>query len=370
MNLKMHYGTALAATALVVGLQAQAQTSVTVYGIVDAAATLGNAGGSARNEKRLDSGVGPGTRLGFRGTEDLGGGMRALFNIEMGFDSGTGALQQGGLAWGRQAYVGLAGANWSLTMGRQYSPNLLAVYVSDALSQVYWGSSSAFALGVQGGSAAAGSGCQGTTSRVNNSVLGTYKVGAVTGRLMVGAGDENSSGTGRFINPSLTYSDGPLIVSAGAGRLRQCVADIPAGAAPAWQSEGNVGAAFNFQVAKVFAGYNFWDPSEANRTISATTNLKQSAAWVGVVVPVGTANVMAQVARLKQSQRGGDATGTSVAVVYEYGLSKRTKVYANAAKVLNDGRARFGLVAATASQSASAVGADPRVFSVGMTHSF
>lgn len=366
----MQYGIALAATAMVVVLQAQAQSNVTVYGIVDAAATLGSAGGSARSEKRLDSGVGPGTRLGFRGTEDLGDGLRALFNIEMGFDSGTGALQQGGLAWGRQAYVGLGGPNWSLTMGRQYSPNLLAVYVSDALSQVYWGSSSAFALGVQGGSAAAGSGCQGTTSRVNNSVLGTYKVGAVTARLMVSAGDENSSGTGRFINPSLTYSDGPLLVSAGYGRLRQCVGDIPAGAAPDWQSEGNVGAAFNFQVAKVFAGYNFWDPSEANRTISATTNLKQSAAWVGVVVPVGSANVMAQVGRLKQAQRGGDAAGTSMALVYEYNLSKRTKLYANAAKVMNDGRARFGLVAATASQSASAVDADPRVLSVGMTHSF
>ncbi len=74
--------------------------------------------------------------------------------------------------------------------------------------------------------------------------------------------------------------------------------------------------------------------------------------------------------RLKQAQREGDAAGTSVAVVDEYGLSIRTKLYANAAKVMNDARARFGLVAATASQSASAVGADPRVLSLGMTHSF
>ncbi len=274
-----------------------------MYGIVDAAATLGSAGGSAPNEKRLDSGVGPGTRLGFRGNEYLGGGMRALFNIELGFNSGTGALQQGGLAWGRQVYAGLGGPNWSVTMGRQYSSNLLAVYVTDALSQVCWGSSSAFALGVQGGNAAAGSRCQGTTSRVNNSVLGTYKVGAVTGRHIVSAGGENSSGTGCFINPSLTYSDGPLLVSAGYGRLRQCVGDIPAGAASDWQSEGNVGVAFNYQVAKVFAGYNFWDPSEANRTISAT-NLKQSAAWVVVVVPAGSGNVMAQVAALETGAAG------------------------------------------------------------------
>lgn len=368
--MKKQLGAALASTALVVCLQANAQSNVTVYGILDAAATVGGGGGGAPNVKRLDSGVGPGTRLGFRGTEDLGSGLRAMFAFEMGFDSGTGALQQGGLAWGRQAYVGIGGKDWSLTMGRQYSPNLLAVYVTDTLSQVYWGSTSGFALGVQGGSAAAGSGCQGTTSRVNNSILGTYKVGSLTGRLMVSAGDEATNGTGRFVNPSVTYSEGPLIVNAGYGRLRQCAGDIPAGTAPEWQSEGNVGAAYNFKVAKMFVGYNFWDPSEANRTITATTNLKQSATWAGVVVPVGNANFMAQVARLKQSQRGGNAEGTSLGLVYEYSLSKRTKLYANAAKVWNDGRGRFGIVGATASQGASAAGADPRVLSLGVTHSF
>lgn len=51
-------------------------------------------------------------------------------------------------------------------------------------------------------------------------------------------------------------------------------------------------------------------------------------------------------------------------------LSKRTKLYANAAKVWNDGRGRFGIVGATASQSATAAGADPRVLSLGITHSF
>jgi GBP family porin len=366
--LKKQFGLALAMYASVAC--AQAQSTVTVYGTLDAAMTLGGGGGKAKSEQRLDSGVGPGSRLGFRGNEDLGGGMRAMFVIEMGLDSGTGGLQQGGLAFGRQSLVGLGGKDWSVTMGRQYSPNLLAVYVTDALSQVYWGSSSAFALGVQGGSAAAGSGCQGTSSRVNNSVLGTYKVGSLTGRLMVSTGDENASGTGRFVNPSITYSEGPLLVNAGYGRLRQCVGDIPAGAAPEWQSEGNVGVAFDFNLAKVFAGHNFWDPSEANRTITATTSLKQTATWVGVVVPVGTANYMAQIARLKQVQRGGDAAGTSVGLVYEYALSKRTKAYVNAAKVWNDGRGRFGLVGATAVQSASAVGANPRTLSVGATHSF
>jgi len=361
-------GVALAMCA--VAACARSQSNVTIYGTLDAALTVTSRGGSSPNEKRLESGVGPGTRFGVRGSEDLGGGMRATFVLEMGFDSSTGGLQQGGLAWGRQAYVGLGGSNWSVTMGRQYSPNLVAVFVTDALSQVYWGSTSGFALGVQGGSATAGSGCQGSTSRVNNSLLGTYKAGPLTGRLMVSAGDENTRGTGRFVNPSLTYSDGPLLVNAGYGRLRQCVGDIAANATPAWQSEGNVGASFDFKFAKAFAGYNFWDPSESNRTIAATTSLKQSATWVGVVVPVGNANLMAQVAHLKQSQRGGDASGTSLGLVAEYALSKRTRVYVSAAKVWNDERARFGMVGATASQSAANAGADPRALSVGTTHNF
>lgn len=98
---------------------AQAQSSVTIYGIVDAGLTYVNNshGGSAW---LTDTGVQQGNRLGFTGTEALGGGMKALFRLENGFNLNDGTLGQGGSIFGRQAYVGLSNQIGTLTMGHQY----------------------------------------------------------------------------------------------------------------------------------------------------------------------------------------------------------------------------------------------------------
>jgi len=99
---------------------AVAQSSVTLYGIVDNGLTwLSNGGGHAK--LFMDSGVMQGNRLGLRGAEDLGGGRRALFNLESGFQLRDGSLGQGGRIFGRVAYVGLALPRWgTATLGRQY----------------------------------------------------------------------------------------------------------------------------------------------------------------------------------------------------------------------------------------------------------
>ena len=94
-----------------------AQNSVTLYGIVEVGATYtSNAGG--HQQYALTSGVASGSRFGLRGTEDLGSGLQALFDLENGFAPTTGKLGQNGTFFGRQAYVGLGG-NWgTLTLGR------------------------------------------------------------------------------------------------------------------------------------------------------------------------------------------------------------------------------------------------------------
>ena len=83
----------------------------------------GNAAGGA-TIKRVEDGTGlglSGSRLGFRGTEDLGGGLTAGFVLEGGFLADAGTLAQGGRAWGRQVYVSIANASvGELRMGRQY----------------------------------------------------------------------------------------------------------------------------------------------------------------------------------------------------------------------------------------------------------
>ncbi len=99
---------------------AHAQSSVTLYGIIDEGFNINtNAGGS--HLYNLSSGVLQGSRWGLRGTEDLGGGLKALFVLESGFDVNSGKLGQGGLTFGRQAYVGLgSNAFGTVTLGRQY----------------------------------------------------------------------------------------------------------------------------------------------------------------------------------------------------------------------------------------------------------
>ena len=98
---------------------AMAQSSVTLYGIIDAGLTyVSNTGG--QHSYFFDDGISYGNRVGFSGTEDLGGGNRAVFKLENGFRLGNGQLNQGGAMFGRQAYVGL-GNNWgTLTLGNQY----------------------------------------------------------------------------------------------------------------------------------------------------------------------------------------------------------------------------------------------------------
>ncbi|MEZ2312014.1 porin [Paraburkholderia sp. RCC_158] len=106
-------------------VDSHAQSSVTLYGVIDAGITYVNRVASVTahgSVLKYGDGVSQGSRFGIRGAEDLGGGLKALFVLENGFNSGDGTLGQGGAMFGRQAYVGLAKDGiGSLTLGRQYS---------------------------------------------------------------------------------------------------------------------------------------------------------------------------------------------------------------------------------------------------------
>jgi len=115
----------IVAACTAISTTANAQSSVTLYGLLDAGISYVNHSttttGSASRVK-YDDGVAQGTRWGLKGAEELGGGYKVLFVLENGFNGGTGALNQGGAEFGRQAYVGLSSNQLgSLTFGRQYS---------------------------------------------------------------------------------------------------------------------------------------------------------------------------------------------------------------------------------------------------------
>ncbi|WP_246793409.1 porin [Burkholderia perseverans] len=123
-------------TGLTAGV-ANAQSSVTLYGIVDTGigyqssqTSLGSTTGG-KSVTKMVNGIWAGSRFGLKGSEDLGGGLKAIFTLEEGYNSSTGAQSVSGLAFNRQAFVGLQDARFgALTAGRQYTAyyTLLAPY--------------------------------------------------------------------------------------------------------------------------------------------------------------------------------------------------------------------------------------------------
>jgi len=125
----------LAASACCAG-PAFAQSSVTLYGILDEGINYtNNTGGNHLFE--LASGYAYGSRWGIKGSEDLGGGNKAILQLENGFDASSGRAAQGGRMFGRQAYVGVSGNEWgTVTLGRQYDS--MVNYVSPLTTNGNW----------------------------------------------------------------------------------------------------------------------------------------------------------------------------------------------------------------------------------------
>lgn len=128
-----------AAMLIACGAPAFAQSTVTIYGIVDTAvAYIGKTGGAGFTIKKLTANGSTPSRIGFRGTEDLGGGYRANFVLETGFAPDTGTLSQGGRSFGRQSTIGLETPYGEVVLGRQYTFRY-ALYGSDYMGDNLFG---------------------------------------------------------------------------------------------------------------------------------------------------------------------------------------------------------------------------------------
>jgi predicted porin len=207
---------AVALACLLASWGAQAQSNVTIYGILDAGVTIvDDAGGSSR--KLVDTGVMQGSRFGFRGSEDLGGGLRANFLLEQGILLDTGTLGQGGLAWGRQAWVGLSSDQFgSVLVGRQYD------LMYDALISFHTPTVSAggYANNVVDNDRLSG-------QRLNNSVkYRSPKMAGLTFSVMGAAPEGAANGAGKAGSAGVLYASGPLTLGAGYTYVRGATVDI------------------------------------------------------------------------------------------------------------------------------------------------
>lgn len=198
---------------------AHAQSSVVLYGSFDAGISYANhaktANGQSASLFKFDDGVDGGNRFGLRGTEDLGGGLKAVFTLESGFGGGDGTLSQGGALFGRQAFVGLAKDGvGKVTMGRQYvfSHDYLGAYSTGGLTAAH---SYAYHIDTLD---------QLTSSRVNNAIkfetqrYAGFKAGAMyafsneAGRFGGSSGDPDNGddGSSRAYSFGTDYRNGPF----------------------------------------------------------------------------------------------------------------------------------------------------------------
>lgn len=314
------------------GGMAYAQSNVVIYGVADANITYEKNGGPAGSVVRLDSGGQSGSRVGFRGTEDLGGGMSASFVLENGFNIDNGTLAQGGLFFGRQAWVGLNGDFGSVKLGRQNNAIFNALLALDPFGVALAGDSSR--LFTHYG------------YRMNNTMTYTTpNFGPVSAQVLYGFGETaGNSSANRQIGLSATYSDGPLVLTLAHHKAENATATDDAKTTIA-------GGTYDFTVAKAHFAY------AVNKGVGA---LDTRDAMLGVTVPFGKTTLMASYIR-KDDKATSDADANQIAVGVSYELSKRTNFYSSLSRMSND---------RLASYAAGAPGATAKIFNVGIRHKF
>ncbi|CAG9261299.1 MULTISPECIES: porin [Paraburkholderia] len=334
--------TILAAAALgSFSIAAHAQSSVTLYGLLDAGITYANKVATSTGHDSLvkyGDGVASGSRWGLRGTEDLGGGLKALFVLESGFSTGDGTSGQGGALFGRQAFVGVAKDGiGALTFGRQYS------FSTDYIGANY----------TMGSQTPAGNYAyhindldQLTSSRINNAVkFSSANFAGLTFGAMYGfsnstqfagtptttAGTTTTQGSSSTYSFGANYANGPFGIGAAYTNIR-----FPSGATPAFSvSIANVntlglrdletfgvGARYAIASGLVFANWTHTKFEPLSGESSKLNNYEIGGRWG--FTPALSAGLGYTFSKLDDRFEGKwHQINSSV----DYALSKRTDVY-------------------------------------------
>ena len=355
---------AAAVAALAAG-GAYAQSSVTLYGVVDAGLTYankvpnGNGGGSSR--VGLDSGGLSGSRWGLRGVEDLGGGLKGIFNLESGFTIDDGKSAQGGRLFGRNAYVGLQGQWGQLTLGRQ--TNLLYDFTTKydpmALTSRYSILSQDAAMG----------------GRADNAVkyIGTF--GGLTASALYSTRNDGqeiagNNKVGREWSAGANYAAGPFSI----GAVYDQTNSNTLLTANSKQQRATVAGTYAFGPAKLFAGYR-WSNASAD-IVATTANTRSNLYWLGAGYQATPAVSLTGAAYYQQDK--GSAVGSPWLFVVgsDYALSKRTDAYLNLAYAKNSSGSILGVAGMGDVYHTPAVGTTPADSSnqmgamVGLRHKF
>ena len=337
---------------------ASAQSSVTVYGVADAGVVF-ERGGANGSLNKLTSGIESGSRLGFRGTEDLGGGLAANFVLETGIAIDTGGFNQGGTAFGRQAFVGLSNNMGALTLGRQYTPQYLTLLLADP-----------FGSGLAGDAANLMPNTGDASSRMTNTVkYVSPNMNGFTGEAAYGfgeiAGDSNAA---RQYGLAVGYANGPFAARLGYhNRNNNTAADKSLSNA----RDTLLAMTYDFNVVKMHLGFgidkglNSSPLRNANAFggVPPTASTNSRDFLIGATIPFGPHTVLASYIR-KDDRTDLNQDASQYAVGYRYAMSKRTDLYTSYARINNKNGAGYTV------GSAIEAGSGDKALNFGIRHTF
>lgn len=291
---------AFASWVCMAGTGAYAQGNVQIYGLLDLSAGRTQAPGSTATNG-VDSGKMTTSHLGFKGSEDLGDGLKATFAIEhfLRADTGSAGRFDADTFWARTANVGLSGGFGSVNLGRNTPSLFVQTLIFNAFGDSFGFSPSIRHYFTSGTTS-------GDTGWSDSVKYTSPKVGGATFTLHGAMGEGNG---GRNVGASVLYFGGPMAAGLAWQKVEKG-ATVPD--TTTWQLAGS----YDFQVAKAFAQYGQVD-NDSNGNGYKITGL-------GLAVPVGAGKALAQWGRINPDT---GASRSTLTVGYDYFLSKRTDAY-------------------------------------------
>jgi predicted porin len=345
--------TLVAIAALAASVGAMAQSSVTLFGVVDATFAYGK--GSVDKKTQLTNSGLNSSRLGFKGTEDLGGGMKASFHLEAalnndnGTSGGTSLNNQtavagnGGLIFGRRSTVSLGGNMGEARLGRDYTPHFWNQTVYDVFGTNGVGTTQTQVSSIGGP----------TQVRASNSIgyLTPGGLGGFSGQIQYYLGENNSlpapvKSDGNGLSLRAAYDNGPISAAFAYGKTKFAAGNI---------ATTNFGASYDLGVVKLSGLY------DQDKVSGGATGKGFN---IGLTAPVGPGEIRTAFSTYKTDAAGTPKTN-KFAIGYVYNVSKRTAVYTTLARVSNKGGATSSLNGSNTAADGSSTG-----FDLGLRHSF
>jgi len=303
---------------------AHAQSSVTLYGLLDLSfGSFENSHLKTADARltQVESGKMTTSFIGFRGVEDLGGGLKALFTLEsfLRLDVGGAGRNGADVFWGRNANVGLQGDFGKVVLGRM--DNFL---FQQALMFNPYGGSFGFSPTVRLTFGTPWGVDKGDSGWSNSIAYYTPNLSGFTGAVQVQMGESETEDESVGLMGS--YTAGPFAIGFGYQSVESAEAPKTDFVAPAKQTFGLLGASYDFGVVKVFGQYGQFKGSDF---ATATDNIKTKLFQLGASVPVTKdGKVLVSYGESKKELATGDVKHKIFTLGYDHYLSKRTDVYA------------------------------------------